>query len=241
MNGLVQLKKTNLYEQAIDSLLNYIIANDLKEGDRLPPENQLKDIFGISRNTLREAIKSLQLIGLIETKQKSGIVVKNFSIADLTKFVPYALNVEDKELKKLLEVREWMEYSLLPMIIEKRTEENLEKIAGIVQATDEALARKEDIQELDFEFHKALVECCDNPFIENMSIILREFFSLYMKLNGLAEPSGPSDEVMEMHRATSEEHKIIFKCIEERNLPRLQKIYKKHLSKYNLPLSSEPT
>ncbi len=235
MDGLPQLKRTNLYEQAIDSLLNYIIVNDLKEGDRLPAEQQLKESFGISRSTLREAIKSLQMIGLIESKQKSGIVIKNFSISDLTKFIPYVTNVKDKELRKLIEAREWLEYSLLPLIVKNRTEANLEKLQGIIHAIDESIAQNQEINELDYEFHKALVECSSNPFIESMNSVLREFFNLHMH----EKKKSNLTESIQSDYTTNEEHKIIYNCIAERNLPRLQRIFKKALSTYNINYPNE--
>lgn len=233
---LSQLKKTSLYEQAIDSLLNYIIINDLKEGDKLPSENQLKDIFGISRNTLREAIKSLQLIGLIDTKQNSGIVIKNFTITDLTKFVPYTLNVEDKELRKLFEAREWLETSLLPMVVERRTDKDLDKLQKLIGFMDEAVSRKEDILELDFMFHQTIVECCANTFIVSIGSILRDFFTEHArekKRRGVV--AGESDY------AANEEHKIIYNCISEKKLPMLLNIYKKHLARYNIPMPDCPS
>lgn len=237
MNELSALKKTNLYEQAIDSLLNYIIVNGLKEGDKLPPENQLKDIFGISRNTLREALKSLQLLGMIETKQHSGIVVKDFSINDLTKFVPYSLRIEDKQLKSLCEAREWMEQGLLPIIVERRTEEDLAKLSGIIAEIDRLIALDQDIYELDFQFHQAMVECCNNTFINNVTVILRDFFTLFVR-----ERQAKSDAVSERywvkpHQITNNEHKLILQYIKERNLDLLQKIHLKHLHALGLHMT----
>lgn len=235
MKQLEQLKRKNLYEQTIDSLLNYIIVNDLKEGDRLPPEAQLKDTFGISRNTLREAIKSLQLIGLIDTKQNSGIVIKNFTIGDLTKFVPYTLNIEDKQLQNLFEAREWLEHSLLPMIVEKRAEDDLDKLQRLIADMDNRIANQQDIHDLDYQFHQTLVECCKNSFIVGIGSILREFFIQYVQAKMQCVPQGGKS-----HRATNDEHKIIYKCVAERNLPMLQKIYSKHLSGYRFSIPPQP-
>lgn len=239
MNELGTLKKSNLYEQAIDSLLNYILANGLKEGDKLPPENQLKDIFGISRNTLREALKSLQLLGMIETKQNSGIVVKDFSISDLTKFVPYSLRVEDKELRSLCEAREWLEQGLLPVIVERRTEDDLAKMNRIIVDIDKLIAAGEPIHGLDAQFHQAMIECCNNTFINNVSTILRDFFALYVReRDARAGTSGQSADYMEKSdQASNNDHKMIVQCIAERNLPALQKIHKKHLNALIVDLS----
>ncbi|MBO9610606.1 MAG: FadR family transcriptional regulator [Paenibacillaceae bacterium] len=235
MGKLGTLKKTNLYEQAIDSLLNYIIVNGLTEGDKLPAENQLKDIFGISRNTLREALKSLQLLGIIETKQHSGIVVKDFSISDLTKFVPYSLRVEDKNLRSLCEAREWMEQGLLPVIVERRTDEDLAKLADIIAAIDRGIEDGSEIAELDFQFHQAMVECCNNTFINNVNTILRDFFTLYVREKQAS--TKPDSYMNKSHQITNNDHRLILQYITERNLPLLQKIHKKHLNALALQIT----
>lgn len=226
---LGELKKVNLYQQAIDSLLNYIIANDLKTGDKLPTENTLKDIFGISRNTLREALKSLQLLGIIETKQNSGIVIKDFSISDLAKFVPYSFQIKNNEnLQKLCEAREWLEFSILPMLIERMTEEDLNKLEDIILEFDDNIHSIRKIHELDYKFHLTLLESCKNSFISNMAYILGMFFSLsdQHKIN-------LDSSFKQSTKGTNNEHKIIFECIKNKDLSKLQIIYKKHLSTFS--------
>lgn len=239
MTKLATLKKTNLYELAIDSLLNYIIVNDLKDGDKLPPENQLKDLFGISRNTLREALKSLQTIGIIETKQNLGIVIKNFQISDLTKFVPYSLRVKDKDLKNLSEARELLEQAVLPLVVERRTEEDLEKLNKVIRDIDIQIIEGKDINELDFLFHQTLVECCGNPFLNNINIIFKEFFSLYRRETLLTNVEVTKEGYhYASDVATNNEHKLILKYVQEKNLPMLQKIHRKHLYILFVPRSA---
>lgn len=228
-NELGELKKVNLYQQAIDSLLNYIIANGLKTGDKLPTENTLKDIFRISRNTLREALKSLQLIGIIETKQNSGIVIKDFSISDIARFVPYSFQIKNNEnLQKLCEAREWLEISILPMLMERMNEEDIIKLNDIILEIDDNIHSKKKLHELDYQFHLFLLESCRNPFISNMAYILEMFFSIFDK-----HYINPDSSFKQSHKNTNYEHKAILECIRSKDLNKLQNIYKKHLSTFS--------
>jgi len=77
------IKKTSVVEQAIGKIYELIKTQDLKEDDRLPPERQLSEMLGISRNSLREAIRVLDMLGIIRVDQGSGMVIDATKVSDV--------------------------------------------------------------------------------------------------------------------------------------------------------------
>ena len=70
------LDRKNLSEIAAESIKEYIFENDLKAGDKLPTEVELMEILGVSRSTIREAIKQIQMFGVLDVKPGQGAVIK---------------------------------------------------------------------------------------------------------------------------------------------------------------------
>src|SRR5215471_3539788 len=77
--GLKALKRTPLLHQIQEEIKGYVIRNNLRPGDPLPSEGDLARQLGIGRNSVREAVKSLEVLGILEARAGSGLFVKSFS------------------------------------------------------------------------------------------------------------------------------------------------------------------
>ncbi|TIT84305.1 MAG: FadR family transcriptional regulator, partial [Mesorhizobium sp.] len=92
MKSLEPLNRPPLLHVTVqESLRNYIEANRLKAGDALPPETFLAQQLGVGRNSVREAIKALESIGILETRRGIGVFVKEFSFKPLLDNLAYGL------------------------------------------------------------------------------------------------------------------------------------------------------
>ena len=77
---LQNLKSQKLYIRVYDEIRNYIYKNNLKAGDKLPTEMEMCEMLGVSRNVLREAIKSLEITGIVSSKPGVGIIIRDFNV-----------------------------------------------------------------------------------------------------------------------------------------------------------------
>lgn len=77
--GFKNLKSMKLYLQVYEELKDYILQNHLKPGDKLPTEMEMCGLLGVSRNVLREAIKSLEISGIVRSKPGVGIIIQEFN------------------------------------------------------------------------------------------------------------------------------------------------------------------
>lgn len=164
-------------EQVAEQMEQLIEQGQWKVGEKLPPEMELMDKFGVSRNTLREAIRALVHAGLLETKQGSGTLVRSTSVLGAA----LKRHVKKSTMMETLEVRFALEKQAAKMAAERRTEGDLAKLRASVSETKVA-SEKEDIDQFitsDIEFHKAIVQASGNQLLidlyEHMTDLLYSF------------------------------------------------------------------
>ena len=80
--GIVPIKKVNVGQMVFDQMQELLIRGEWKPGDRLPSENELADMFNVSRITIRQALQKLSVLGLVETRFGEGSFVKKFDIGE---------------------------------------------------------------------------------------------------------------------------------------------------------------
>ncbi|HZQ05535.1 MAG TPA: GntR family transcriptional regulator, partial [Anaerolineae bacterium] len=80
-----------LYQTVQEEIKNYIIENELRAGDPLPTEGELARQLDISRNSVREAVKSLEALGILEARSGSGLFVRNFNFDSILDNLPYGI------------------------------------------------------------------------------------------------------------------------------------------------------
>jgi DNA-binding FadR family transcriptional regulator len=105
MKSIKPIKRVSLTSQVIERIKEYIRDNDLQPGDMLPPEAELSNMMQVGRRVAREALKSLETIGVIELKVGKGILISEFDYNNLTKHLFFSLSRNDENLKDLVEAR----------------------------------------------------------------------------------------------------------------------------------------
>jgi GntR family transcriptional repressor for pyruvate dehydrogenase complex len=161
------LKRARLYEQVAEQIKQSIYSGHLKPGDRLPPERELSEIFQVGRPTIREALRTLSILGLIEVQSGSkGSMVKE---CDITQYLDavreqlsWLLKVDEKTLKDLWEVRKYIELGIAHAVARNASEKDLKKLRGLLRKME---ACGEDIHAyfpIAVEFHQQLAVCSRN-------------------------------------------------------------------------------
>jgi len=155
----------SLYRSVLGSIKNYILENKLQPGDPLPPENELARQLGVSRNSVREAAKALESLGILEARHGSGLFVRGFSFDPLLENLPYGLLFDLHQMVDLLEVRRVLETGMIGTALRGAS---AEQVMGLQQLVEKMRARAEQEQtfiEEDREFHRKLFENLDNQIL----------------------------------------------------------------------------
>ena len=131
---LQNLKSQKLYIRVYDEIRNYIYKNNLKAGDKLPTEMEMCEMLGVSRNVLREAIKSLEITGIVSSKPGVGIIIRDFNVdyimsTFINSFADGDLPVEQyiEELRRVLEL------GFVDKAFESLTEEDIQALGSLVE------------------------------------------------------------------------------------------------------------
>ncbi|GAK09897.1 FadR/GntR family transcriptional regulator [Geomicrobium sp. JCM 19038] len=158
-----KVKRTTLAQHVEESIVDLLMTNKLKPGDKLPPEMELIDMLGVSRPVLREAITSLESLGIVKRKTRDGTY---FTERISSKPFKTMLSLMNDNIEGIIEARMTLELGLVTLAAEKITDEQLE----VLHETIVAIETKEDNDygRYDLEFHHIIASSVDNPIMQGM-------------------------------------------------------------------------
>lgn len=173
--GLKTIATKKISSQVFDQLLEQIKAGAWKNGEKLPSENEMCRTFNVSRISVREAVKQLAAMGLVETRQGEGSFLQTPSLENCTQNVLMPLFAMDPpSLLEILEFRSINEPSATALAVDRITEDELTNLESLV---DEMQNSELDIHEFiedDLKFHIAVSKASHNSFIIKMNDFMFE-------------------------------------------------------------------
>ncbi|MCC8024585.1 MAG: FadR family transcriptional regulator [Clostridium sp.] len=152
---------------------NMIIQREMKPGDRLPTEKELVDLFGVSRSTLREAMKFLRAENVVVIRQGSGTFVSaGTGIGD----DPLGLHFTNQEhlIQNLFETRMLIEPQIACLAVERATPQDIKNLERLVKEMDQIQVNSTATAEMDVQFHTAVAECTHNDVLIRVVPIINE-------------------------------------------------------------------
>lgn len=173
------LRTETIYRAAQERIKQYIIQHQLKPGDPIPTETTLARDLGISRNSLREALKALAMAGVVETRHGLGTYVGQASLAPLIEGMAFSLvqNIrrDTRTLREMLQLREILELELVRRVTGMHAPEQLARLDTCVSQMEADAARGIMDPLVDRAFHDALYEPLDNHVV---TLILHAFWDV---------------------------------------------------------------
>lgn len=182
-----------LHKTVQDEIRHYIIEQGLVPGDPLKPEAELARIFGVSRNSVREAVKALESTGVLETRRGSGVYVKDFSFAPLLDNLPYFLMRGPRALAELVELRKTLESAMIADAMRALTPDSVTALRETLATMQRRAKAGEDVSDSDREFHRLL-------FADLGNAMLLSLFDLFWVAYHRAAPEVPHRDPTEIHR-----------------------------------------
>ncbi|MCW5249555.1 MULTISPECIES: FadR/GntR family transcriptional regulator [unclassified Streptomyces] len=209
----------------VDQVKVLIRDGELSPGDRLPSERDLCEQFGVSRVTIREALRVLEASGLVTVRvgARGGAFVTSPSTERLGEGLADLLSLSPLTASDVTEARMIVETGALPLIIERATEED---IAELMRLTDEgraALAAGTYDMQMSAAFHVRLAECAHNPAL---TMLIHSFHGPMLMSLREAKVSAPL-----MGKKGGDEHRELVLAIQRRDLAGAERIMKAHLER----------
>ena len=166
-------KPRKLPEQSADKLREMIIQESMKTGSKLPAEAELMARFGVSRSTVREAVRILQTEHIVDIRQGQGTFL--CAMPGLAED-PLGLRFADQEelIAQLLETRLLIEPGVAALAAQRRRMEHLAEMKQLLDRMDNAYLHGEDYTPFDFEFHSLIARCTGNDVVMRLLPTIHE-------------------------------------------------------------------
>jgi DNA-binding FadR family transcriptional regulator len=145
-------------QRVFSALRERLLAGDLKSGERLPPERELALSLGVSRPILREALRSLAMLGFLEIRHGSGAYVRNPDITTLGDFLTFCMAQQPDVLDDVIQARIAIECQAIRLACEQASEADLNRIAASFTSLMETLDDPVLGGKADYEFHLGIVK-----------------------------------------------------------------------------------
>ncbi len=213
VNGVRKAGKT--YERIIEHLRGEISSRRLRPGDRLPPETDLARSLGVSRPTVREALKVLESQNVLSssTGPTGGTFVEAIDGVGVAEYlkdsISLLLDVDELTLPELWQAREITDIPAAELAAARRTDQDV----FVIEKTVDMDEHKEGVAIVsDISFHRAVAEASKNRMLSLFAS------SIHMTLRTLAERSIiPEDVLPEVKRISQQQHRLVFEAIANRD------------------------
>ena len=194
-------------DEAITQIKAMIISGELGPGDRLPPEKELSERLGLSRNSMREAIKALEVIRVLDVRQGDGTYVTSLEPRLLVEAITFVVDLHtDSSVIELFEVRRIWEGAAAGMAASRITPAQIQALRDHVALADTANS-VEELVEHDLEFHAQIAAASGNTYLSALAQSLSSNTVRARIWRGLTQ-SDAVEQTLAEHRAIIESLEI---------------------------------
>jgi GntR family transcriptional repressor for pyruvate dehydrogenase complex len=219
-SSTIRIERTTLSAATFERLITNVVHGTWKAGQQIPTERVLCQQLGIARNSLREALKAMELIGMLESKVGEGTFVCPRS-EFLSRPLLWAFTGTDHaELADLMEARALMETDLAGLAAERATPEELTRIEDTLHAMEQQIAESETVLESDMAFHLYVGQAAHNEVLANAAQLLRNVLKYWIHLKLM---------IGRIPAQALERHREIYQAIRGRDVHSSRALMQEHL------------
>lgn len=199
-------KSLSKCDMVVNSILSDIFDNVYKPGDRLPSENQLTEEYGISRATIREAFKKLNMLNVVSIHQGDGTFVNETNAEILLQPIFSKMIFQKNNIIQLYDARVWLEVAAISMALPKMNKEDHNNLKDLIEEMDIALKNEDtaNFSLLDNKMHQYFFGIAGNFVLSSVYGMMRDIFKLYRQR---------SLKTLPQMRVSNERHHMIIQAI----------------------------
>lgn len=223
METLAQEEYKMLSQMASDKIKAYIVENNLKAGDQLPTERNLAEVLEVSRPVIREALGTLEALGLIVKKQGKGIFLKDPNFSVLFNEMMTVWNQDENSLEQLLNFRVILEQASVEHIIEHSQPGDFESLFEIIVQSEQPSVTVSEFIKLDYLFHRNLLSLTCSPLFTQLTDVINKYF-YGIEANKKLDGSIPDYSI------TIQQHRRIVELLQAKDKEGAAQMLKVHLT-----------
>lgn len=212
---------TKLHEQIVAQILDLIKSGNLQHGDRLPPERELSTIFGVSRHSVREAMRRLEQQGILKSRAGSGTFVILDESCSLSEFLAVAVHGEKSKISEIFQFRRMIEPQIARLAARNAEPSDMLHMEQIVLDQMRSLEDPMLSGTLDQAFHIALARATGNSVLFHIVQRIADVLS-FIRDEG--------SQTAQRQELSLEGHQALLSAIREGDPEKAQKAMENHLS-----------
>jgi GntR family transcriptional regulator, transcriptional repressor for pyruvate dehydrogenase complex len=205
-------------DHMVSSIMSMIEQGILKEGDVLPPERELAQQFNVGRNTLREAIKVLEIYGVVDRAPRLGTVIRRANLDHIVGIAFAGMQITPEVFEDIQGYRSLIEMGIAPAVVERVTNEDLSRLDMLI----DRMAATSDLSEQaqwDYAFHLALVSLAGNAVLARTYRVMAEPMKRLMELGKGSHGT----------QVAIDQHRDIVAALRARNIDAYTQMLAKHM------------
>ncbi|MDQ8734464.1 FadR/GntR family transcriptional regulator [Paenibacillus sp. LHD-38] len=221
---MAKIQKILVHELVSQEIQNYIQEKDLQEGDKLPSVEEMTQMFGVGRSSLREALRYLEAIDIVRVENGKGIFVRDVDTFRFTGKVK--IERERQYLLNTLDIRRALEGKAVELASKNITVAQIKELELCLERYQALKESSKDTSQIDLAFHRYIIKAAHNPILEtvmdSISGLYEKFFNEPLGEKQLFDETYPYHRTMfdavaahDTERALEEFNKMM-DCIEEK-------------------------
>lgn len=208
--------------EVVRRLLDYLLSGQVEPGQRIPSERQLVEILGVGRAVVREAIKALDFLGLVEIRQGAGTYFRGTESGVLSRILEWGVALGEERTVDLVHARGHLEVLVAGLAAQNRTDEDLEEMRRLLATMrDTSIAEPQRFANADVEFHLAIAKASGNTVLADMLRRIRGLVFAWIGYNIAASKTTT---------VAYAEHPPILAAIERRDVEGARAAMERHMS-----------
>ncbi|MEY7999963.1 FadR/GntR family transcriptional regulator [Clostridium sp. Mt-5] len=226
------IKSTKVYEQVIEQIENMIVDGTLKKGDKLPSERELVEHLQVSRTSIREALRALQVMGLIESRQGEGNFIRQSFEESLFEPLSVMFMLQGGNPEEIMDVRRLIEIETASMAAGKINEDQLKSLKKLSDAFKTSRNEQDNVK-FDKQFHYEIAQAAGNFLIINILNAMSSLMDAFLKdARSKILVNKENVEVL------AKQHMGIYEALRNHDVKRASDEMKKHLDFTNAYIKS---
>ena len=221
---LDKIERTSLSDAVTDRVISQIREGQYRAGDRLPTERELAEQLGVGRTSVREGLRFLEKLGVLEIRQGTGTVVRSLSLGKVFEhLIPVQTIIElpDRDVRDIMHVRRILEAESARLAARHATERQLGRLEELLDGMAASLENPRDYLEMDLEFHVVVAKAASNPVLAQLINLIRDIYTRYFEIV-LKDP--------EMNKTSLDFHRRLYVALRDHDADAARQHILAHLS-----------
>ncbi|MDI6707318.1 MAG: FadR/GntR family transcriptional regulator [Bacillota bacterium] len=168
------MKREVIAEKVAYSIIDLIIEQSLKEGDKLPSERELSSVFSVGRPAVREALRALHMMNIVNIRHGDGIYVSSLEPTNLINPFKIYMKLGKISIDQLFETRIVLEVSGIGLAAKRITDEQLEEVDKLLAESKESIHDMQKFMDTDTRLHSLIFDAVNNPLLKSTMLSIKE-------------------------------------------------------------------